>query len=224
MSGLPPMWRAAITPGGSPGLPEPRCRSSGITPYLRFLPGRRRQQLRHFARSAYRAPSCPQQTDRRTFPLGRLSSSLPRERHRTRRALSAPENSYRTAAVRRGRALSTSRRRFVIDRASCGGCIAQLVEQLTLNQRVPGSSPGAPTIWTPIRNTFGRPYPRELATIRTNRTIAGVAIGSMGLRARLSTSSAKKMAHALTEAIRHLSNTFLKRLLWAALLPARVPK
>ena len=27
-----------------------------------------------------------------------------------------------------------------------GGRIAQLVEQLTLNQRVPGSSPGAPTI------------------------------------------------------------------------------
>jgi hypothetical protein len=26
------------------------------------------------------------------------------------------------------------------------GRIAQLVEQLTLNQRVPGSSPGAPTI------------------------------------------------------------------------------
>ena len=41
--------------------------------------------------------------------------------------------------------LSTSRGRFVIDRAACGGCIAQLVEQLTLNQRVPGSSPGAPT-------------------------------------------------------------------------------
>ena len=37
------------------------------------------------------------------------------------------------------------------DRAFCGrkrqsGRIAQLVEQLTLNQRVPGSSPGAPTI------------------------------------------------------------------------------
>src|ERR1700744_4635214 len=30
------------------------------------------------------------------------------------------------------------------------GRIAQLVEQLTLNQRVPGSSPGAPTIGTPI--------------------------------------------------------------------------
>src|SRR5262245_38916739 len=27
----------------------------------------------------------------------------------------------------------------------CAGRIAQLVEQLTLNQRVPGSSPGAPT-------------------------------------------------------------------------------
>src|SRR5215813_7812469 len=30
--------------------------------------------------------------------------------------------------------------------ASSDGRIAQLVEQLTLNQRVPGSSPGAPTI------------------------------------------------------------------------------
>ena len=29
--------------------------------------------------------------------------------------------------------------------ATAGGCIAQLVEQLTLNQRVHGSSPCAPT-------------------------------------------------------------------------------
>jgi hypothetical protein len=42
------------------------------------------------------------------------------------------------------------------------GRIAQLVEQLTLNQRVPGSSPGAPTIDTaklfPFshQNTLGR--------------------------------------------------------------------
>lgn len=32
------------------------------------------------------------------------------------------------------------------------GRIAQLVEQLTLNQRVPGSSPGAPTIYLPKIN------------------------------------------------------------------------
>jgi hypothetical protein len=32
------------------------------------------------------------------------------------------------------------------DRGGISGRIAQLVEQLTLNQRVPGSSPGAPTI------------------------------------------------------------------------------
>ena len=31
------------------------------------------------------------------------------------------------------------------DPGLCAGRIAQLVEQLTLNQRVPGSSPGAPT-------------------------------------------------------------------------------
>jgi hypothetical protein len=31
------------------------------------------------------------------------------------------------------------------DPSLCAGRIAQLVEQLTLNQRVPGSSPGAPT-------------------------------------------------------------------------------
>src|SRR5215472_6491896 len=43
--------------------------------------------------------------------------------------------------------------RFATGRSPCGGRplrrfgrIAQLVEQLTLNQRVPGSSPGAPTI------------------------------------------------------------------------------
>src|SRR4029077_18736099 len=42
--------------------------------------------------------------------------------------------------------------RFATGRSPCGvhrgghfGRIAQLVEQLTLNQRVPGSSPGAPT-------------------------------------------------------------------------------
>jgi hypothetical protein len=32
-----------------------------------------------------------------------------------------------------------------MDLASKGGCIAQLVEQLTLNQRVTGSSPVTPT-------------------------------------------------------------------------------
>jgi hypothetical protein len=36
---------------------------------------------------------------------------------------------------------------------SCGR-IAQLVEQLTLNQRVPGSSPGAPTILLRYENFF----------------------------------------------------------------------
>ncbi len=40
---------------------------------------------------------------------------------------------------------STSRVPFAIDAPFPVGRIAQLVEQLTLNQRVPGSSPGAPT-------------------------------------------------------------------------------
>jgi hypothetical protein len=35
--------------------------------------------------------------------------------------------------------------RFATGPHPCAGRIAQLVEQLTLNQRVPGSSPGAPT-------------------------------------------------------------------------------
>ena len=41
--------------------------------------------------------------------------------------------------------VSTSQARLAIERTSRGGCIAQLVEQLTLNQRVAGSSPAAPT-------------------------------------------------------------------------------
>ena len=53
-----------------------------------------------------------------------------------------------------------------IGRSSVSGRIAQLVEQLTLNQRVPGSSPGAPTnkinwLW----GTSGR--------IRPNRNFCG---------------------------------------------------
>src|SRR5271154_7284246 len=40
---------------------------------------------------------------------------------------------------------STRGPRFVIYAAFPYGCIAQLVEQLTLNQRVAGSSPAAPT-------------------------------------------------------------------------------
>jgi hypothetical protein len=39
----------------------------------------------------------------------------------------------------------TRRDRFATGPHPCAGRIAQLVEQLTLNQRVPGSSPGAPT-------------------------------------------------------------------------------
>src|SRR6185437_15475811 len=48
-----------------------------------------------------------------------------------------------------GRPLSRSARQappaLLYERPPAGGRIAQLVEQLTLNQRVPGSSPGAPT-------------------------------------------------------------------------------
>jgi hypothetical protein len=47
---------------------------------------------------------------------------------------------------------------FIIDMSFLGGLLAQVVEQLTLNQRAPGSSPGWPTIlrqgfqWRAIEN------------------------------------------------------------------------
>ncbi len=54
--------------------------------------------------------------------------------------------------------------RAVIRRASLdGGCIAQLVEQLTLNQRVVGSNPTAPTL---SRNASCRPQVTGLAAAR----------------------------------------------------------
>src|SRR4029077_2732551 len=50
--------------------------------------------------------------------------------------------------------------RFATGRSPCGvprgghfGRIAQLVQQLTLNQRVPGSSPGAPTKLKPLSDS-----------------------------------------------------------------------
>src|SRR5882724_11651724 len=43
----------------------------------------------------------------------------------------------------------TRRDRFATRPRPCVGRIAQLVEQLTLNQRVPGSNPGAPTKISP---------------------------------------------------------------------------
>src|SRR5262249_61187887 len=61
-------------------------------------------------------------------------------------------------------------------RAKISGRIAQLVEQLTLNQRVPGSSPGAPTnkikdLGEKRERPQRRPCPhrvRKALVIRTN--------------------------------------------------------
>ena len=55
------------------------------------------------------------------------------------------------------------------------GRIAQLVEQLTLNQRVPGSSPGAPTKQLPANKEQQEPKGKScyLAKCPNNRNLAG---------------------------------------------------
>src|SRR6202008_312462 len=58
------------------------------------------------------------------------------------RAARAENSNIATAGSERP--ISTGAGRLAIDPRG-GGCIAQLVEQLTLNQRVVGSSPPAPT-------------------------------------------------------------------------------
>ena len=92
----------------------------------------------------------------------------------------ARQSRFRDQASSRGLrtsvAASTSLTYFAISRPSrtSGGRIAQLVEQLTLNQRVAGSSPAAPTnqINGLAKNGFIRPRPNT-HRVPTARDFAG---------------------------------------------------
>src|SRR5262245_31856339 len=83
------------------------------------------------------ARSRPKLSAARPFGPVLSTKGIARAKSRAFRRDWIAERSARRAATERGRSARTKPRR---------GRIAQLVEQLTLNQRVPGSSPGAPTI------------------------------------------------------------------------------
>jgi hypothetical protein len=99
---------------------------------------RRRTILRSFPRKRESTSSCPGRAKR---DLGsRAGSWVALSRRRAEAAWSArPFPGQWELALLQDAALATGAR------AAFSGRIAQLVEQLTLNQRVPGSSPGAPT-------------------------------------------------------------------------------
>src|SRR5437879_894608 len=98
------------------------------------------------ARSGSNAPGSPGNQQK---PL-KSSGFLP-----FRLSAKARENSLRLAGHPLVALLNDalSRRLF---RTQASGRIAQLVEQLTLNQRVPGSSPGAPT--KPFKKLGEKPF------------------------------------------------------------------
>src|SRR5208282_5005236 len=93
-------------------------------------------------------------------------------RHRTQCPLPLRLGQEIQALPRPGlsRASAVDKPRMLWYRARGAGCIAQLVEQLTLNQRVEGSSPPAPTMTSNTYQTAEKYLGKNIRIISANRT------------------------------------------------------